>query len=72
MKKVVVTRQLIDDAQQLLNAKSDELEIVQWDSEKASHVLGTQMTEWLTRKRLPSLVIDHGFSSMSKARQDCW
>ena len=32
--KVVVTRQLIDEAQRLLDAKKDELEIVQWHSEK--------------------------------------
>jgi glyoxylate/hydroxypyruvate reductase len=35
--KVVVTRQLIDEAQALLDAKKDELEIVQWKSEKARH-----------------------------------
>ncbi|USP76172.1 uncharacterized protein yc1106_03446 [Curvularia clavata] len=32
--KVVVTRQLIDEAQKLLDAKQDTLEIVQWQSEK--------------------------------------
>jgi glyoxylate/hydroxypyruvate reductase len=32
--KVVVTRQLIDEAQRLLDAKQYELEIVQWQSEK--------------------------------------
>jgi hypothetical protein len=32
--KVVVTRQLIDEAQDILNAKKSELEIVQWNSEK--------------------------------------
>ncbi|KAH7088751.1 hypothetical protein FB567DRAFT_559402 [Paraphoma chrysanthemicola] len=32
--KVVVTRQLIDEAQELLDAKKDDLEIVQWKSEK--------------------------------------
>lgn len=32
--KVVVTRKLIDVAQQLLDEKKVELEIVQWDSEK--------------------------------------
>jgi hypothetical protein len=32
--KVVVTRQLIDEAQALLDAKKDDLEIVQWNSEK--------------------------------------
>jgi glyoxylate/hydroxypyruvate reductase len=32
--KVVVTRQLIDEAQELLDAKKDELDIVQWKSEK--------------------------------------
>ncbi|CAE7201137.1 hypothetical protein PTNB73_05956 [Pyrenophora teres f. teres] len=32
--KVVVTRQLIDEAQKLLDAKKEELEIVQWPSEK--------------------------------------
>lgn len=34
--KVVVTRQLIDEAQRLLDAKKDELEIVQWQSDKVS------------------------------------
>jgi hypothetical protein len=32
--KVVVTRQLIDEAQKLLDAKKDDFEIVQWDSER--------------------------------------
>ncbi|KAF2844800.1 glyoxylate reductase [Plenodomus tracheiphilus IPT5] len=32
--KVVVTRQLIEEAQSLLDAKKDELEIIQWQSEK--------------------------------------
>ena len=32
--KVVVTRQLIDEAQRILDEKKDELEIVQWESEK--------------------------------------
>jgi glyoxylate/hydroxypyruvate reductase len=32
--KVVVTRQLIDSAQKLLDAKNDVFEIVQWNSEK--------------------------------------
>ncbi|KAJ4368416.1 hypothetical protein N0V83_006773 [Neocucurbitaria cava] len=32
--KVVVTRQLIDEAQQILDEKKGELEIVQWQSEK--------------------------------------
>jgi hypothetical protein len=32
--KVVVTRRLIEEAQEILNAKKDELELVQWDSEK--------------------------------------
>jgi hypothetical protein len=32
--KVVVTRQLIDEAQKLLDAQGD-LEVVQWNSEKA-------------------------------------
>ncbi|KAF1828988.1 hypothetical protein BDW02DRAFT_602943 [Decorospora gaudefroyi] len=32
--KVLVTRQLIDEAQRLLDAKEEELEIVQWQSEK--------------------------------------
>ncbi|EUC41854.1 hypothetical protein COCMIDRAFT_8481 [Bipolaris oryzae ATCC 44560] len=32
--KVVVTRQLIDEAQKLLDAKNESLEIVQWQSEK--------------------------------------
>ena len=32
--KVVVTRQLIDEAQRLLNAKKEDLEVVQWQSEK--------------------------------------
>lgn len=32
--KVVVTRQLIDEAQELLDAKRSDLEIVQWKSEK--------------------------------------
>ena len=32
--KVVVTRQLIDEAQRLLDARKDELDIVQWQSEK--------------------------------------
>lgn len=32
--KVVVTRQLIDEAQTLLDAKKGDLEIVQWQSEK--------------------------------------
>ncbi|EDU41909.1 LdhA Lactate dehydrogenase [Pyrenophora tritici-repentis] len=32
--KVVVTRQLIDEAQKLLDAKKEELEIIQWQSEK--------------------------------------
>jgi glyoxylate/hydroxypyruvate reductase len=32
--KVVVTRQLIDEAQSLLDAKKDDLEVVQWQSEK--------------------------------------
>ena len=34
--KVVVTRQLIDEAQGLLDEKQDNLEIVQWQSEKVS------------------------------------
>jgi len=34
--KVVVTRQLIDEAQSLLDAKKEELEVVQWQSEKVS------------------------------------
>lgn len=34
--KVVVTRQLIDEAQKLLDAKNESLEIVQWQSEKVS------------------------------------
>jgi glyoxylate/hydroxypyruvate reductase len=32
--RVVVTRQLIDEAQKLLDAKKDDFEIVQWNSEK--------------------------------------
>jgi hypothetical protein len=32
--KIVVTRQLIDKAQRLLDEKKDELEILQWNSEK--------------------------------------
>jgi hypothetical protein len=32
--KVVVTRQLIDEAQRLLDEKKDKLDIVQWNSEK--------------------------------------
>jgi glyoxylate/hydroxypyruvate reductase len=32
--KVVVTRGLFDEAQKLLDAKKEELEIVQWESEK--------------------------------------
>ena len=32
--KVVVTRQLINEAQRLLDAKKGDLEIVQWQSEK--------------------------------------
>ncbi|KAI4952693.1 hypothetical protein J4E91_003165 [Alternaria rosae] len=32
--KVVVTRQLIDEAQRLLDAKKEDLEVVQWQSEK--------------------------------------
>lgn len=32
--KVIVTRQLIDEAQRILDEKKDELEIVQWHSEK--------------------------------------
>ncbi|KAF1846471.1 uncharacterized protein K460DRAFT_281634 [Cucurbitaria berberidis CBS 394.84] len=32
--KVIVTRQLFDEAQRLLDAKKDELEVVQWPSEK--------------------------------------
>ncbi|KAI4913487.1 hypothetical protein J4E90_005204 [Alternaria incomplexa] len=32
--KVIVTRQLIDEAQSLLDAKKEELEVVQWQSEK--------------------------------------
>jgi len=35
--KVVVTRQLIDEAQKILDEKKDELEIVQWNSEKVRH-----------------------------------
>jgi hypothetical protein len=31
--KVVVTRQLISEAQQLLDAEKDQFEIVQWDAE---------------------------------------
>lgn len=34
--KVVVTRQLIDEAQTLLDERKYSLEIVQWRSEKAS------------------------------------
>lgn len=37
--KVVVTRQLIDEAQEILDAKKNELEIVQWNSEKVCHKL---------------------------------
>jgi hypothetical protein len=32
--KVVVTRQLIHEAQSILDAKKEELDIVQWNSEK--------------------------------------
>jgi len=32
--KVVVTRQLIDEAQKLLDARKEDLEIVQWQSEQ--------------------------------------
>ncbi|RYO06739.1 hypothetical protein AA0119_g2396 [Alternaria tenuissima] len=32
--KVVVTRQLIDEAQRILDAKKEDLEVVQWQSEK--------------------------------------
>jgi glyoxylate/hydroxypyruvate reductase len=32
--KVVVTRQLIQEAQSILDAKKEELDIVQWNSEK--------------------------------------
>lgn len=32
--KIVVTRQLIEEAQELLDSKREELEIVQWQSEK--------------------------------------
>jgi glyoxylate/hydroxypyruvate reductase len=31
--KVVVTRQLISEAQQLIDAKKEQFEIVQWDAE---------------------------------------
>jgi glyoxylate/hydroxypyruvate reductase len=37
--KVVVTRQLIDEAQEILDTKKNELEIVQWNSEKVCHNL---------------------------------
>ncbi len=37
-KKVVVTRQLIEEAQKQLDARADEFEIVQWNSEKVSLV----------------------------------
>jgi len=36
--KVVVTRRLIDEAQKILEAKREELEVVQWDSEKVRRV----------------------------------
>jgi hypothetical protein len=36
--KVVVTRRLIEEAQEILNAKKNELDIVQWDSEKVWHL----------------------------------
>jgi glyoxylate/hydroxypyruvate reductase len=32
--KIVVTRQLIDEAQSILEAKSEELDLVQWKSDK--------------------------------------
>jgi glyoxylate/hydroxypyruvate reductase len=32
--KIVVTRQLIDEAQRILDAKSEELDLVQWKSDK--------------------------------------
>jgi hypothetical protein len=35
--KVVVTRRLIDEAQNILDAKKSELEVVQWNSEKVQH-----------------------------------
>lgn len=41
--KVVVTRRLIDEAQEILEAKKGELEIVQWDSEKVCRFVGTWM-----------------------------
>jgi glyoxylate/hydroxypyruvate reductase len=34
--KVVITRQLIHEAQSILDAKKEELDIVQWNSEKVS------------------------------------
>jgi glyoxylate/hydroxypyruvate reductase len=32
--KIVVTRQLIDEAQRILDAKSEEIDLVQWKSDK--------------------------------------
>jgi glyoxylate/hydroxypyruvate reductase len=45
--KVVVTRQLIDEAQALLDAKKDDLEIVQWNSEKV-HLIPPLLPQILT------------------------
>lgn len=49
--KVVVTRQLIDEAQRLLDAKKEELEIVQWRSEKVR-------VQWIMGKYC-SLIVNH-------------
>jgi hypothetical protein len=63
--KVVVTRQLIDEAQELLDAKKAELEIVQWKSEKVGMTLKQVR---LGADYVCSPVIEDGFSRTPKAR----
>jgi len=38
--KVVVTRQLIEEAQRILDATKEDLEVVQWQSEKVCFITG--------------------------------
>jgi hypothetical protein len=65
--KVVVTRQLIDEAQAILDGKKQDLEIVQWNSEKVGYVFKTLM-QWLTR--IHSHARAPGFSKMLKEQQE--
>lgn len=45
--KVVVTSKLIDEAQAILDAKKEDLEIAHWNSEKVDDDLEVRM-QWLT------------------------